>query len=163
MASFEIPRRFFERAMASRDNRHASQRVWSSNSRVLVKYICDTFDSIAFVCDLSLRWARETARRDVVGWKRDVVFHCILRIPIDGHDMDRAFSDFVVDGNAFDSVLGGKLLRVDLATLDKNLDSLNSLDGSWRYRIVSRDGYVWLDDDRGKHRLCSPQPYSTPH
>ena len=104
--------------MASRVIRHASKRVRSGYSSVLVQYLRDAFDPIAFVRHLSLWRTWQTARRDVVGRKRDVVFHCILRIPIDGHNLDWAFSNSLFDGHAFDPVLGGQLLRPDLATLD---------------------------------------------
>lgn len=83
-----------------------------------------------------------------------------VRIPINGHDMDGAFSGFILDFHAFDPILGSQLLRDRLAAMDSALDSPGRVVGPWRHRIFSRDGYVWLHDDRSQHFFCSPGPDS---
>ena len=48
------------------------------NARLLVEHFCYTDDPVALVRDLSLRWTWQTARGNVVGWKRYVVLGCVL-------------------------------------------------------------------------------------
>ena len=90
-----------------------------------------------------------------------MVFDRGLRIPIDGYDLDRAFCNSFFDCHPFDLVLGGQLLCHDLAEVDAALDSWGGVDGAWRYRVVSRDDYVWPYDDRSQRCICSSNPYST--
>ena len=97
----------------------------------------------------------------MVGWECDVVFGRFVRIPIDEHDLDRAFSDFVLNCHTFGPLLGSWLLRDHLAAMDSGLDSLSRADGPWRHRIVFRDGNFWLHDDRSQHRICPTGPCST--
>ena len=90
----------------------------------------------------------------MVGRERYVVLHRIVRVPIVGHDLDRAFFDSFLDGNPFNPLLGIQLLCIDLASMDTRRDALFGADRARWHRIVYGDDYIRLDDDRREHGVC---------
>jgi len=68
--------------------------------------------------------------------------------------MDRPPADAFIDGNALDPLLGSDVLRGHLVALDEAMDHGYRADGTWRHRIVFRDGYFRGNDDRSQFGLC---------